>query len=262
LRKSGSLTLREYLFSVIYEPINRSREKQVSRFAELITLQNNPDKERFLQRTGCVPSKIEIIPGNIGLPRCTPQWKNKNKSNSVNKLLYIGSLDPSKGLWDLLKALALLVKKGYSSLSCCVLGRLENTKPVFDLIKDLGIERNITTEGFKDPFPYLEDCDLMIYPTLYDAFPDAVLEALHVGCPVMASAVCGVPDILYYPELLFESGNVGEIAEKIERCVNDNSYYKNIRTLCAERAQEYYFDWAERFETAMKNHDPHYHSIP
>jgi glycosyltransferase involved in cell wall biosynthesis len=93
----------------------------------------------------------------------------------------------------------------------------------------------------------------MVYPTLYDAFPDTVLEALHTGCPVLASAVGGIPDMLRYDELLFESGNIREIAEKIEKCVIDHNFYAHIRKLCNERAEFYRFDWTERFEKTMKD---------
>jgi glycosyltransferase involved in cell wall biosynthesis len=192
-----------------------------------------------------------IIPGNIGLPRCTPEWKNKNKSVKVENIIYIGSLSSSKGLWELLRALGQLIGKGYRFLQCHILGRLENTEPLIEFIKKSGIEKNVILEGFKDPFPYLTKGDLMVYPTLYDAFPDTVLEALHTGCPVIASAVGGIPDILKYQELLFASGSVSKIADKIERCIREPSYYDCIRKLCAERAEEYRFDWAEQFEKAM-----------
>jgi glycosyltransferase involved in cell wall biosynthesis len=251
LRKSGGFSLWERLFSLIYEPINRSREKQVARYAELITIQNHYDLERFIRRTKCPVSKTAIIPGNIGLPRCIPEWENKNRSAKVEKIVYIGSLSAAKGLWELLGALGHLVEKGYRFLQCHILGRLENTGPVIDVIKKLGIEENVLLEGFKDPFPFLVDCDLMVYPTLYDAFPDTVLEALHTGCPVIASAVGGLPDLLEYQELLFKSGDIQEIADRIERCITNSAFYDHIRKLCFKRAKKYHFDWAEQFEKAM-----------
>jgi glycosyltransferase involved in cell wall biosynthesis len=254
LRTSGALSMREYVFSLINEPINRSREKQAARYAELITFQNRPDCGRFLKRTGCAAGKTVVIPGNIGLPRCTPEWKNKNKSFSVKKSLYVGGISGGKGLWELLKAISLLKERGHDSLCCYLLGREENAESTKGLIKKLNVESMVFIEGYKDPFPYLADCDLMVYPTLYDAYPDTVLESLHVGCPVIASAVGGLPDLLQYPELLFESGNIEEIAARIERCITDNAFYRHIRTLCAERAEAHRFDWAERFEKAMADY--------
>jgi glycosyltransferase involved in cell wall biosynthesis len=251
IRKKGGLNKKEYLFSLIYEPINHSREKQVSRFAELVTFQNGLDRDRFLARTGYEISKTVIIPGNIGFPRCTSEWENKNISSNVKKIVYIGSLSASKGLWDLLRALSLLKEK-FDFLHCHLLGRNENIDPTITLIKKLGIKETVSIEGFQNPFPYLASCDLMVYPTLYDAYPDTVLEALHTGCPIIASKVGGLPDLLKYPELLFESGNTQEITKRIERCITDTAFYRHIKELCAERAAAHRFDWAEQFEKAME----------
>jgi glycosyltransferase involved in cell wall biosynthesis len=250
LRKSGAFSLKQYLFSIIYEPINRSREKQIAKHADLITFQNAVDRDIFVKRTKSAQSKTVIIPGNIGLPRCVPEWKNKNNSFAVKKIVYVGSLSASKGLWDLLKAASLLKAKGFS-IQYYVLGKEENMDALKQFIREKGIENDVFIEGYKPPFSYLAECDLMVYPTLYDAYPDAALEALHTGCPVIASRVGGLPDLLRYPELLFESGNAEEIADRVERCITGVDFYKRIKELCAERAEAHRFDWAERFERAM-----------
>jgi glycosyltransferase involved in cell wall biosynthesis len=254
MRSCGGLSAKERVFSFLYEFINRHREKLVARYAHLVTFQNGADRDRFLKRTGYDGGKTVIIPGNIGLPRCTPEWENKNLSVRVQKIIYIGSLSASKGLWELLKALGRLKKGGYGFLRCYVLGRLEDMNSTLRLIKELEIEDSVFMEGFKDPFPYLAGCDLMVYPTLYDAFPDTVLEALHAGCPVIASAAGGLPEMLADSDLLFESGNVQQIAGKIERCIQHPEFYIHIRELCQKRAAVYRFDWAGNFEKAMKKY--------
>ncbi|MDR0785174.1 MAG: glycosyltransferase [Treponema sp.] len=252
LRGKGGLPPKEYLFSFIYEQVNLSRERQIARFADLTTFQNAVDRDVFVKRTKYLIEKTVLIPGNIGLPRCKPEWENKNDSKSVQTIVYIGSLSPSKGLLDLLKALAELKKRGFGGLRCCALGRAEDAGQTKRLIETLGIREMVAIEGFQYPFPSLARCDMMVYPTLYDAYPDTALEALHTGCPVIASRVGGLTDLLKYPELLFEMGDIMEIADRIERCVKEPSFYQHIRRLCAERAKAHHFDWAARFEEAMK----------
>jgi glycosyltransferase involved in cell wall biosynthesis len=253
VRKSGGLSPGEYLFSIFYEPVNRHREKLIAKYADLITFQNDNDRQCFYKRTSAPSSKTLIIPGNIGPPRCTPEYQNKNKSSGVRNILYVGVISSTKGLWDLLKALAVLKRHGTKEFTCFVLGRGSELAKAENLVRELAIEDHVYFEGFKDPFPYYVSCDLMVYPTLYDAFPDTILEALHTGCPVIASAVGGVPDILHYSELLFESGNIGEIAAIIEKSIHDKEHYAHLRTLCAERAGVYHFDWPRCFEDAMKD---------
>jgi glycosyltransferase involved in cell wall biosynthesis len=182
----------------------------------------------------------------------TPEWKDKNDSKSIQTLVYIGSLAPSKGLFDVLRALKELKERGFNNLHCCVLGRAEDGEQAERLIAGLDIKGMVALEGFQDPFPYLARCDMLVYPSLYDAYPDTVIEALHTGCPVLGSQAGGLPDMLKYPELLFETGNIREIADRIERCIKEPEYYLRIRRLCAERAEVYRFDWTARFEEVMK----------
>jgi len=254
IRKYGGFQGRQYVMSFVHEAINRHREKQIARFADIISFQSSLDMGQFLVRTHCDRSKIVIIPNNIGLPRCRPEWEHRNSSNRVSKLLYVGSMAPSKGFSCLLSVLSLLKAQGFQNLHCHVLMRIENRDALSTTIREYGVENMVILDGFSDPFEFLADCDLMVYPVLYDAFPNAILEALHVGCPVIASRVGGIPDILLHAEMLFESGNIEEIAGRIERCITDNSFYQRLRSLCAERAAAFHFDWAERFENAMKSY--------
>ncbi|MDR0410866.1 MAG: glycosyltransferase family 4 protein [Treponema sp.] len=252
VRAKGRLSFKEYVFSLAYEQVNLSRERQIARFADLTAFQNAADRDIFIKRTKYRKEKTVLIPGNIGPPRCKVEWKNKNNSKSVRTIVYIGSLSLMKGLFDLLKALAELKKRGVEGLRCCVLGRMEDARQTVWLIKALDIQEIVSLEGFQDPFPYLAWCDMMVYPSLYDAYPDVVLEALHTSCPVIASRTGGLPDLLKYRELLFETGNTGEIADRIERCVNEPKFYQRIQRLCVKRAEAHRFDWAARFEKAMK----------
>jgi len=141
---------------------------------------------------------------------------------------------------------------GRTGISMYVLGRTNNKSEVFREIKKRNLDSMFIFTGYVNPFPYFADCDLMVYPTLYDAWPDAVLEAMYTGCPAIASAVGGLPDLLKYPELLFESGNVTQMADMVERAITDPDYYQQLRNLCASRVPELTFDWVERFEAEMQ----------
>jgi glycosyltransferase involved in cell wall biosynthesis len=250
LRRNHTLTLRKYLFSLIYEPVNRFRERQIARFAELVTFQNSTDRDLFAKRTNRTMRTV-IIPGNIGLPRCKPEWRNKNKSTVLKSIIYVGSLHKDKGLFCLLDALKILLTNGVNDFFCYLLGREDNMDTLKKTIRSYRLDRYISIEGYKDPFPYYAKCDILIYPTFYDAFPDTVLEALHTGCPVIASNIGGIPDILGDKELLVDINDIEAIASKINMCIMKPAYYHKIRELCGKRAALFRFDWAGAFEKVM-----------
>ncbi len=255
LRKYHALTRKEAFVSPLFELLNRFREKKIAKNADMVTIQNSADLKYFQKRTKYPVSKTAVIPGNIGLPHFTSEWENKNSSETVKTILYIGNLSLDKGVQFFLKAIALLKTRGVTGIQAQILGSKDTDAPAFSIARKLGIEDIISFEGFADPFPYMAHSDILIYPSIYDAFPDAVLEALHTGCPVFASDIGGIPDILADRELLFKVGDVQVIADKISRCITDPTYYKNIRTLCAKRAAAYHFDWAQAFEQAMVNYE-------
>ena len=230
------------------------REKKIARHAERITIQNEGDRNIFLERTGCPATKTVVIPGKIGSKRFLPEWNNKNKSDKVKNLVYVGPLAASKGFHSVIQLMEELKKRGYSGIKMYVLGRTNNKSDIFREIKNRNLENMFIFTGYVNPFSYFADSDLMVYPTLYDAWPDAVLEAIYTGCPAIASAVGGLPDLLKYPELLFEPGNISQMTDMVERAINDKEYYHHLRSLCASRVPELTFDWVGQFETAMSGY--------
>jgi glycosyltransferase involved in cell wall biosynthesis len=252
LMKRGGYSVSEKIASLVYIQKKKSREKKIARHAERITFMNHDDRNHFVSRTHVAEQKTSVIPGNIGLPRFTEEWKEKNASNRVQKLVYAGALSASKGFYLLLDLLLELRKRGYPYIKLYALGRTAGKNDLFAHIKDLGLGDQIIFTGYVNPFSHFAESDLFVYPTLYDAWGDVVMEAMYTGCPAIASAVGGLPDLLKYPELLFESGNVTQMADMVERAITDPEYYQQLRNLCASRVPELTFDWVERFEAEMK----------
>ena len=59
----------------------------------------------------------------------------------------------------------------------------------------------------------------------YETFSLTVVEAMAMGCPLVAPRVGGIPEIVDdgVNGLLFEAGNAGDMAEKICRLLEDRS---------------------------------------
>ena len=53
------------------------------------------------------------------------------------------------------------------------------------MIDSLNLENRIDWRGrVADPFPLYEEADLLSSsPSLFDSYPNTVLEAIHTGCP-------------------------------------------------------------------------------
>lgn len=110
----------------------------------------------------------------------------------------VGRLSPVKGIEYLLKAVSLLVhEQGIRSIQGVIIGGgpLQNT--LEELTCELGITGHIRFLGERhDVQSLLGLLDVFVMPSLHEGIPVALLEAMRAGCPVIASAVGGIPEVI------------------------------------------------------------------
>jgi len=105
-------------------------------------------------------------------------------------------LRPRKGI-DVLLAAAPEILKRVPGAHFLVSGDGEMRDAWQSLATELGVERAVRWAGYRaDVDSFLAGCDLLVHPTLEDAFPTVLLEAMSASLPVVASAVGGVPEIV------------------------------------------------------------------
>ena len=106
-------------------------------------------------------------------------------------------------------------------------------------------EKNIFFLGkLNSPYLILEESSLLVVPSIADSFPNTILEALNLNIPVIGNSSGGIPEVLKYNELLFESSSTS-LKEKIEFLLITENFI-NISNLCKRRAKELEFDWVKK----------------
>jgi glycosyltransferase involved in cell wall biosynthesis len=70
---------------------------------------------------------------------------------------------------------------------------------------------------------YYRESDICAVPSLYENFPNSVLEAMSCGRAVVASDTGGIPEVIEdgVSGLLVKTGDAHELAEKIIRLLKD-----------------------------------------
>lgn len=107
--------------------------------------------------------------------------------------LLVGSAYARKGVGRAIQALAALPSEAH----LVVVGRERRPARYGALAKRLGVAGRVTFAGPRaDPKPYYGAADAFVLPTLYDALPNAVLEALACGLPVVTSDRCGAAELV------------------------------------------------------------------
>lgn len=222
-------------------------EKNISKLADKIIFQSQYDLNDFSKRNKEVYKKSFIIGGNIGPPRFKQEFKNINKSTSVNSLLFVGHTGDNKGLKYLIEAIHILKIRGLENLKVDILGhgRIDNH---LSYIEKYDLSNIFFFHGkVENPFYFMARDDLMVVPSVADSFPDTILEALHSGIPVIGSKVGGIPEMLLYDELLFNPADSVDLSNKLFDIITKTDKYLEVRTLCSSLVDNFYFDWIEKW---------------
>lgn len=104
----------------------------------------------------------------------------------------VSRLDPVKGVSVLIEAFA-RVDEAYLA----VIGDGPERAPLASLAGSLGVASRIRWTGHRrDVSRCLPAFDLFVQPSLYEGLPNAVLEAMAAGLPVVATAVGGTPEVV------------------------------------------------------------------
>jgi glycosyltransferase involved in cell wall biosynthesis len=111
----------------------------------------------------------------------------------------VGNLNPIKGHEYLLRAIAKLVDDGLDIVVPVVGAQLDSRKQYFEKLRELRVELDLedTVEfvGFRSDIPELLSLfDVFVLPSIAEACPIVVLEAMAMKSPVVATNVGGVPE--------------------------------------------------------------------
>jgi glycosyltransferase involved in cell wall biosynthesis len=164
-------------------------------------------------------------------------------------LLYLGGFDQRKNVPTLLKAFAQLAKDSRirdSRVSLVVAGRLPDygldlaiqakrsgffpdPRPI---VQELGIEERVIFTGWvpeEDKPALYSEARALVFPSLYEGFGLPPLEALACGTPVIAFNRGSLPEIVGDGGLLLEPGDVEGLAAAMEKLLNDDTLWGDLR---------------------------------
>ncbi|MCC5931469.1 MAG: glycosyltransferase [Cyclobacteriaceae bacterium] len=172
--------------------IKRRLQSWMMKQAEVIISVSEASKKNCIKWLHVSEHKIKVIHNGVDTEEIIRQAAEQVElpdrlDNNLKTIAFVGRLVPRKGLDVLLKALKNSLKSGIH-LNLIVVGDGENKSEYVRLTKELGIERNVFFIGQKkNPFPYIKFSDIFVLPSRSEGFPNALLEAMALSKPVIAS---------------------------------------------------------------------------
>jgi glycosyltransferase involved in cell wall biosynthesis len=203
---------------------------------------------KYLLKLSAKKEKIRVIPN--GVPK---EFFRKVDGNSFRKkfnlhkkvILFFGRVHPVKGLDVLIKAVPLLSEE----VNVVVVGPYEKDyySELNSLIKSLKIENIVFTgpvKSLKEKIGVYSACDLFVLPSLREAFPLTLLEAMAIGKPVISSETNGAKEVIKdgYNGLFFKTGDPKDLANKINLLLSDRSMQRRLGENGKKVARNYTWD--------------------
>lgn len=180
-------------------------------------------EERLGARAGMIhtiPNGIPCRPGDAAGP--TREFGIRADEIVI---LAVGNLVPRKGHIILLQALALLEERGSTvPWRVIIAGRGKERERLLAFSREQGMDDRVHLAGHRDDIPDLQEAaDILCMPSLWEGLPLAVLEGMHAGNCVVASASSGIPEAISDGEngLLVPPGEVAALAEALARVMGD-----------------------------------------
>lgn len=185
------------------------------------------------------PKVVEVI--NNFPTRAYEEYFNQRDFYTPQKLklLYLGEVGARKGIYDLVDAVEILVKRNVTGFVIKVAGKGEIDK-LQQLLSSKELTQWFEILGWvsgeqKDQVIF--ESDILVLPSYNEGLPIAILEAFSAGLPVISTPVGGIPDAIESGRngLLVSPGQPQQLAKAIEHCINHRddleSYANNARKL-------------------------------
>ncbi len=159
------------------------------------------DLANQLHQFGVSRQHLHTLYNGIDLQRFAPADRLQARARldiaEVDRvLLYVGNIKQSKGVLDLVRALAHLCNSSWQQ--CIVIGDGEDRGAMEKLVQQLGLADRIKILGrlpHQQIGLWMTACDLLLLPSHAEGVPNVVLEAMACGRPVVASALPGIKEV-------------------------------------------------------------------
>jgi len=170
-----------------------------------------------------VACEISIVPNFVA---------NKMNVSHVQKVKHIcavGRLDRVKGFDLLISAFAKLADD-FPDWSLLILGEGPERNVLEKEIDDLSLQQRVQLCGFiKQPIEIMQSASIVVQPSRFEGFPNALLEAMACGCPAIATHEAG--DMLIKDGvngLLIPADDVDALFKALKRLIENPQLRKSL----------------------------------
>ena len=184
------LSERSHLSRALMEERYSTAKRLLSRIslrqADIVVV-NSSGSKKDLEENFCPQKEIRIIKNPLDIEGIDSLSREENGISDLGPyVLAVGRLSKPKGYPYLLRAYALICQNIVENL--VILGDGENKKELLSLVKELGVQDRVFFLGFQqNPYKFMKHASLYVLSSLWEGFPNVLLEAMACGAPVIST---------------------------------------------------------------------------
>lgn len=198
---------------------------------------------RVLLHWGVPPDKVTCVRSAIDL---TPYQRETDPEGMRRRfgipegaplVVTMAQLIPRKGYRALLDAAPMILKR-FPNARFLFCGEGADREPLERLIAEKRLTGSVQLTGYLTDTPsLLAAADVVAHPALREGLGIAILEAMGLGKPVVASAAGGIPEIISSEEVgvLVPPGDSVALADSLIRLLGDAELRRRMSRAAAER---------------------------
>lgn len=198
---------------------------------------------RSLARGGKVHTRIRVV--WPGVPDGAPSWRVLPEPDDAPVILYVGRLDPAKGLAELVEAFYALRQQGRRvRLQIQGDGPAESAlRKAFAREPFAGVARVITMVETRDAVgaPAQDGVAIFTLPSHYEGFGVVLVEAMRRGLPIVATSVGGIPEVVEdgVNAILVPPRDAASLARALARLLDDPALRSRLGSAGPARASRF-----------------------
>jgi len=244
---------------VYMTPMQKRVHRSVCRLADRVAV-NAEAIKTWLAESGYPAEKIRVIRNGVEIPEhADTDSRAELRAElgipiSASVAIMTARLNPKKGVEDLLvaavKVLGEMPNAWFVIVGDVVLQSREKERAYSErlntLALELGISERVLFTGYRrDVAALLKMADVSVLPSWSEGLPNAVLEAMAAGVPVVSTRVGGVPELIDdgVTGVLVDPHDVAGLGRALIRVMSDRALAKRISSAARERASvDFSFD--------------------
>lgn len=223
--------------------------RMVSRICTTMVAVSEDLRRSFVRRGLCPADRILTIHYGIDTDEFRPDDAVRARARGTLGLrdgqIAIGAMghfNPVKNHRLLVEAFA-AVRRSHRNCILLLAGDGQERANLERLAKELGVADSVKFVGYYRPSSeFLNALDVYVHPSLQEGLPNAVIEAMATGKPVLGSRAGGIPEIVEegVTGFLFDPRSSEQLAELLERVCSSGSLRENLSKAGRERALKHF----------------------